>query len=63
MGESGSWTRVDDHITLGTGIDGIAIPPGTRQTATTQDIHTTDSMVTIDNIILFLLLFNTLTET
>ena len=34
MGESGSWTRVDDHITFGTGIDDIAIAPGTRETPT-----------------------------
>ena len=30
----GFWTRVGDHITLGTGIDGIAIAPGTRETPT-----------------------------
>ena len=32
--ESGWGARVDDHITLGTGIDGIAIVPRTRQTPT-----------------------------
>ena len=37
MGEWGFGCRVGDHITLGTGIDGIAIAPGTRETPT----HTT----------------------
>ena len=32
--ESGWGARVDDHITLGIGIDGIAIVPRTRQTPT-----------------------------
>ena len=32
--ESGFGARVGDHITLGTGIDGIAIVPGTRETPT-----------------------------
>ena len=31
-GEGGFWHRVDDHIRLGKGFDGIAIAPGTRQT-------------------------------
>ena len=33
-GEWGFWPRVDDHIRLGKGIDGIAIAPGTRQNPT-----------------------------
>ena len=32
--ESGWGVRVDDHITLGTGIAGIAIAPRTRETPT-----------------------------
>ena len=32
--ESGSWPRVGDHITLGTGFDGIANPPGTTDPPT-----------------------------
>ena len=32
--ESGFGARVGDHITLGTGIDGIANAPRTRQTPT-----------------------------
>ena len=33
-GEWGFGYRVDDHITLDTGFDDIAIAPGTRQTPT-----------------------------
>ena len=56
MGESGWGARVGDHITLGTGIDGIANPPGTRETPT----HHTQQTPWTKYKILFLLLFKTI---